>query len=138
MHRLNIFQDMRTQRQAVFNGIGLHQVKQHLLQKMVLGRGFFTGDLIGAVFAIGEVFRHRATRTAVGEGKYRRAGRAGVGKAIGVNRHKKIGAVLVGNFHAVVQRDKGIARTRQARVNTVIAQNAAYVFGNRQYDMLLF
>ena len=102
---------------------------------MVLGRGFFTGDLIGAVFAIGEVFRHRATRTAVGEGKYRSAGCAGIGKAVGVNRHKQIGAVLVGNFHAVVQRDKGIARTRQARVNTVIAQNAAYVFGNRQYDI---
>ncbi len=95
--------------------------------KVVLGRGFFTGDLIGAVFAIGEVFRHRATRAAVGEGKYRSAGCAGIGKAVGVNRHKQIGAVLVGNFHAVVQRDKGIARTRQARVNTVIAQDAAYV-----------
>jgi hypothetical protein len=55
-----------------------------------------------------------------------------------VNRHKQIGAVLVGNLHAVVQRDKGIARARQAGVNAVAAQNAAHVFSNRQYDMLLF
>jgi hypothetical protein len=31
---------MRAQRQAVFNGIGLHQVKQHLLQQMVFIRRF--------------------------------------------------------------------------------------------------
>jgi hypothetical protein len=55
-----------------------------------------------------------------------------------VNRHKQIGAVLVGNLHAVVQRDKGIARARQAGVNAVAAQNAAHVFCNRQYDMFFF
>ena len=40
MHRLYIFQDMRNPASGCFNGIGLHRVKQHLLQKMVLGRGF--------------------------------------------------------------------------------------------------
>mgnify|MGYP002222717820 CR=1 FL=1 len=32
MHRLDLFQDMRTERQAVFDGISLYQVEQHLLQ----------------------------------------------------------------------------------------------------------
>jgi hypothetical protein len=32
---------MRAERQAVFNGIGLHEVEQHLLQQMVFIRGFF-------------------------------------------------------------------------------------------------
>jgi hypothetical protein len=55
-----------------------------------------------------------------------------------VNRHKQIGAVLVGDLHAVVQRDKGIAGARQAGVDAVAAQNAAHVFSDRQHDMLLF
>ncbi len=40
---------MRAQRQAVFDGVGLHQIEQYLLQQMVFIRRFLTGDLIGAV-----------------------------------------------------------------------------------------
>ena len=65
MYRLDLFQDMRAQRQAVFDGVGLHQIEQYLLQQMVFIRRFLTGDLIGAVFAIGEVFRHGAPGAAV-------------------------------------------------------------------------
>ncbi len=36
-------------------GVGLHQIEQYLLQQMVFIRRFLTGDLIGAVFAIGGI-----------------------------------------------------------------------------------
>ena len=50
-----------------------------------------------------------------------RAGGAGIGKAVGVNRYKQIRAVLMGDLHAVIQRDKGVARARQPGVNAVAA-----------------
>lgn len=81
----------------------------------------FTGDLIGAVFALGEIFRHGATGAAVGERKDGGAGRTRVGKAVGVNRHKQIGAVLVGDLNAIVQWNKGIAATRQTGIDAVAA-----------------
>lgn len=44
----------------------------------------------------------------------------------------------MGNLHAVIQRDKGIAGAGQAGVNAVAAQDAAHVLSDRQYHMLLF
>ena len=44
----------------------------------------------------------------------------------------------MGNLHAVVQRDKGIAGAGQAGVDAVAAQNAAHVLSDRQHYMLLF
>ena len=46
--------------------------------------------------------------------------------------------MLVGDLHAVIERNKGVAAARQARIDTVAAQDAAYVFGDRQHDVLLF
>ena len=45
----------------------------------------------------------------------------GLVKAVRVNRHKQIRPVLVGDLYAIVQRNKGVARARQTRVNAVAA-----------------
>ena len=121
VHGLNPFKDMRAERQAVFDGIGLHEIEQNLLQQMVFVGGFFPGHFIRPVFAIGEVFRHGATGATVGERKYRGACGGRVCEAIRVNGHKQVCAVLVGNLHAIVQRDKRVACARQAGVNAVAA-----------------
>ncbi len=60
-----IFSGYASPASGCFDGVGLHQIEQYLLQQMVFIRRFLTGDLIGAVFAIGEVFRHGATGAAV-------------------------------------------------------------------------
>ena len=138
MHRLNLFQDVRAERQAVLDGVRLHQIEQHLLQKMVFIGRFLAGHFIRPVFAIREILRHGATGAAVGEGENGGAGGARVGEAIGVNRHKEIGAVLMGDLHAVIEWNKGIAAARKTRIDTVVAQDAAHVFGDSQHDVLLF
>jgi hypothetical protein len=87
---------------------------------MVFVRGFFPATS-SARFSRSERYFAMALLAPRLESANTEAPAARVGKAVGVNRHKQIRAVLVGNLHAVVQRDKGVARARQTGVNAVAA-----------------
>lgn len=50
----------------LFYGVSLHQIEQHLLQQMIFVSGLLSGDFIGPVFTIGQIFRHGATGAAIG------------------------------------------------------------------------
>ncbi|MNY49008.1 hypothetical protein D3C86_1843930 [compost metagenome] len=66
MHRADLAEHVAAERQAVVDGIGLHQVEQYLLQIVVLIFVFAAGHVIGGIFAVGQITRHGAAGTAIG------------------------------------------------------------------------
>ncbi|MNI63378.1 hypothetical protein D3C73_1187440 [compost metagenome] len=73
VYRPDLAEHVAAERQAVVDGIGLHQIKQHLLQIVVLVFVLATGHIIGGVFTVGQVTRHGAAGPAIGQGKHRSA-----------------------------------------------------------------